>query len=86
MTNQEAIKQLRSMLIVNQKETEAVEMAVEALEKQVSKKPDYVSDGWDPEGVGIWDPHCPDCDHNLEDDGEPEHCPNCGQAIDWEGE
>ena len=91
MTPKEAIDTLKALCASGEWDfpldyAAAIDAAIEALEKQIPLKPDYVSDGWDPEGAGIWEPHCPDCDHNLEDDDEPEHCPNCGQRICWEDE
>ena len=68
----------------NQKE--AFEIAIQALEKQIPKKPDCIEDK-------IW--CCPVCDNNLlhkwikyptrlmpKTEGLP-HCMSCGQAIDW---
>lgn len=59
-------------------------MAIEALEKQMPKKPTY-------EGGAIYDGEivydtwiCPCCEGEYEvycDDYD--YCPNCGQAIDW---
>ena len=54
----------------------AVEIAVEALEKQIPKKPKMPLDAY-------W--VCPTC--KLKIDYPFEHCRRCGQAIDWtEGE
>ena len=64
----------------------AIDTAIEALEKQIPKEPYYVCNGLGFGGVGIWDLHCPNCDHNLDGDDEPDHCPNCGQGICWEDE
>lgn len=51
----------------------AFKVAIEALEKQIPKKPDL--DG----GV-----YCPCCLHEFKSHyDETRYCPNCGQAIDW---
>jgi hypothetical protein len=58
--------------------TEALNMAVEALEKQISKKP-------------IWDMGwvCPNCKHEeilhfpKRPDWNDLFCKHCGQALDW---
>ena len=59
----------------------ALETAIQALEKRIPKTPHFVSYGYDYEGFETWDAHCPDCEHKLD---EEDICPNCGQAIDWE--
>ena len=66
-----------------------MEMLVQALEKQIPKKPDCIEDK-------IW--CCPVCYNNLlhkwikyptmlmpKSEGLP-HCMSCGQAIDWSDE
>lgn len=60
----------------------ALHMAIDALKKQIPKEPYYQSDGYCPEGREIWDAHCPNCEHELDED---DICPNCGQFILWEG-
>lgn len=64
----------------------AIEMAINALEKQIAKKPDCIEDK-------MW--CCPVCDNHLlpkwvkyptelmpKTEGLP-HCMSCGQKIDW---
>lgn len=64
----------------------SIEIAIQALEKQIPKKPDCIEDK-------MW--CCPVCDNNLlpkwikyptrlmpKSEGLP-HCMSCGQAIDW---
>ena len=64
----------------------AIEMAINALEKQIPKKPDCIEDK-------MW--CCPVCDNHLlhkwvkyptelmpKTEGLP-HCMSCGQRIDW---
>ena len=64
----------------------AVEIAVEAMEKQIPKEPTVPVDTW----------LCPSCGEPVEYQqklgdnvlyhGQHDFCPNCGQAIDWEDE
>lgn len=64
--------------------TEALNMAVEALEKQIPKKIKII-DGYD---------LCPTCDFNYGSDAvrralyhwRKDFCERCGQRLDWEGE
>lgn len=69
--------------------TEALNMAVEALEKQVPKKPTkLVSKLLIEEG---WTYKCPTCGcacgenkYHLEVTQDEFYCTQCGQALDWE--
>lgn len=64
----------------------AAEIAVEAMEKQIPKKPTVPVDTW----------LCPSCGESVEYQqklgdnvlyhGQHDFCPKCGQAIDWEEE
>ena len=60
-------------------------MAVNALEKQIPKKPDLEGDGYDENGELIYDiGYCPNCHHEFEVYYDAtKHCPECGQALDW---
>lgn len=97
MTEREAIKKLKDILdecteskeavcYVTDVDAPALEMAINALEKQIPKKPYCAEDK-------MW--CCPICDNNLlhkwikyptklmpKSEGLP-HCMSCGQAIDW---
>ena len=90
MTAQEAIKRLqyeRPAREYHSNLNEVFDMAIEALEKQISKKPDYEGDGcWNGELVyDTW--ICPCCGKHYEVDYEEyDYCPNCGQAIYWDEE
>ena len=66
----------------------ALDIAIEALEKQSPKKPIYEGDGYAPDGTFIWDEWlCPNCGSTYEVDyDEYDYCPNCGQRIDREEE
>lgn len=52
----------------------AIDMAIEALEKQIPKKPSKLN--------------CPHCDFDGIDNSwwVFPHCPKCGRAIDWSDE
>lgn len=59
------------------KENMAIDMAIEALDKQMPKKPHL-------EGDGYW--ACPNCEEKYEYYNELDclkWCSACGQAIDW---
>lgn len=79
MTAQEAIRRIRDHNEVHSVRernfavyiTEALNMAVEALEKQIPKK--LKDDGW---------LYCPICGRDVLLD-RFDYCPDCGQALDW---
>ena len=82
MTVKEAIKQLTDVTIYHQGQCtrEALDMAIDALEKQIPKKPLHEHKNY----------YCPICKENgwmLWDDAIPNDmdnfCGKCGQAIDW---
>ena len=55
--------------------TEALDIAIEALEKQIPEKPKLDNDN------GIYETeHCPNCNRQLFPN---EHHCRCGQALDW---
>ena len=94
MTNKEAIEQLRERLAITDYRQqipeyyEAIELAVEALEKQMPKMPIY-SD-YDDNGFGDVIPYtakCPVCGYEFDFGtwNENHHC-ICGQALDWSEE
>lgn len=58
--------------------------AIEALEKQVPKKPHKIHD-MNVNGHPYYECVCNDCGYVL-DEFKDDFCPNCGQAIDWEEE
>lgn len=78
-----AIRHIESSLDVD---PWAVEIAVDAMKKQIPKKPVVPIDTWS----------CPSCGESVEYQqklgdnvlyhGQYEICPKCGQAIDWEGD
>ena len=85
MTIKEAIQRIQThseILIKKQPlavyTTEALNMAVKALEKQMPKKP--ILDAIFPSGIEWY--FCPACNHNgIEKTGT--YCHSCGQALDW---
>lgn len=87
MTIDKAIKFAKENVLAYTSEmAEFKVLAIEALEKQKPKKPDYEGDGyWD--GVLVYDTWiCPCCGKEYEVDYDDyKYCPECGQAIDWEG-
>ena len=66
----------------------AYEMAIQALEKQIAKKPTYEGDGYAPDGTLVYDTWiCPCCGSRYEVDYDDyDYCPNCEQNIDWSDE
>lgn len=62
--------------------------AIEALEKQLPKQPNFSGDGYAPDGTFVYDTwECPCCGKEYEVDyDEYDYCPNCGQRLDWSEE
>ena len=62
----------------------SMEMIIQALEKQIAKKPTYEGDGYS-DGQLVYDTWiCPCCGRSYElDYDDYVHCPNCGQNLDW---
>lgn len=89
MTENEAIKELHDIRprggIIPQKRAEALDVAIQALEKQIAKKPTYEGDGYAPDGTFVFDTWvCPRCGRSYElDYDDCDFCPNCGQNLDW---
>ena len=99
MTESEAINELHEIRprggIIPQKRAEALDVAIQALEKQIPKKPNKAIDSsW---GVKKEVHTCPVCDYYLtevhfiepqkiESNKKITYCETCGQAIDWSDE
>lgn len=94
MTNGEAIDILNGLIhprvpksaITARKENEAYRMAIEALEKQIPKKPVWKLDSYYHRmGKGKKAPCCQICFEDLLDEKNDcfKFCPECGQAVDW---
>lgn len=68
---------------------EAFSIAINALEKQIPKKPKYEADGY-ADGELVYDyAKCPICGHDFEygiNDWGCEYCSDCGQKLNWESD
>ena len=65
--------------------TEAMRMSIQALEKQIPKKPPVVNRP----SIFIKVPVCPNCstsEHYQPLYGKTKYCSNCGQKLDWSDE
>ena len=79
--------------------SEALDMAIEAIEKQIPKKPiiytdtrnllDYNGNDYGVREVDVYD--CPNCGFDISDKSvceeyeyKPSCCPECGQKLNWE--
>ena len=93
MTASEAIKELHKIRprggIIPQKRAEALDVAIQALEKQIAKKPIMKQYFEDLEDEYLC---CPTCGEILTDRIPADnktfyfHCMNCGQKFDWSDE
>ena len=79
MTYEEAIKLLNSVSIyhIDKYTTYAIDLAIEALDKQILKKPIEKYTDYDGTEAGL----CPFCNEDV--DEKMNFCSYCGQAIDW---
>lgn len=59
----------------------ALELSMEALDKQIPVTPGYEDGGFDEEGQETWYPVCISCHSELDEDYT--YCPTCGQRIEW---
>lgn len=90
MTNQEAINYIKNYLnevVYVPKCVEAHTRAIEALEKQIPKKPSivksvYGSDADGNRGIELTDVVCPCCGRDVM--LNTDYCQDCGQAISYE--
>lgn len=89
MTNSEAIIVLNMIETHGSLPTMAKEKSIEALKKQIPKKPEYEGDGY-ADGELVYDyAKCPICGHDFEygiNDWGCEYCSDCGQKLDWSDE
>jgi hypothetical protein len=93
MEESEAIKELHGIRprggIIPQKRAEALDVAIQALEKQIPKKPIMKQYFEDLEEEYLC---CPTCGEILTDRIPADnktfyfHCMNCGQKLDWSDE
>jgi hypothetical protein len=89
MKPEEVLKILNNPLDEHEGSIEEItKTIIQALEKQVAKKPTLEADGYDDKGellYGTW--FCPHCIAEYEIDYHyHKHCPECGQKIDWSEE
>ena len=83
MNEKEAIEILEGLAVPIHEEA-AYDMAVEALKKQIPKKPEYKEEDRFVKNHFAWYTHCPQC--GCEINAGDMHCTQCGQAIDWSEE
>lgn len=86
ITPQEAIKTLKIEMLGDDEQMKyAKQIVIEALEKQIPKKPDFIGDGYDDNCNLIYDTWiCSSCETQYEVDYDDyKFCPECGQKIDW---
>ena len=61
----------------------SIEIAIQALEKQIPKKPKKI----EAEGYRYTDTYrCPTCCGNFSGTGIADYCYHCGQKLDWSDE
>ena len=79
MTYEEAIKQLNSVAIYHFDKctTNAIDLAIDALDKQIPKKPIEKFAFSDDIEAGL----CPLCNEGVNE--EMNFCSYCGQALEW---
>ena len=84
MTYEEAIKLLNSVTIYygGKCSRTALDLAIEALDKQIPKKP-IIREAEDSFG-NVKHTLCPNCQETEFVFTQPCFCHHCGQAIDWE--
>ena len=68
------------LIFTEEERYEALNMAKEALEKQIPKKPLDKTKSMDDYG------YCPNCRKIIDDYNDFNFCSTCGQAIDWSDE
>ena len=94
MTENEAIKELHKIRpiggIIPQKRAEAIEIAIQALEKQIPKKP-RKTDSYRGVLKRVYAYVCPTCgnaclEKYMNERQNTMFCWNCGQKLDWSDE
>ena len=84
MTKSEAIKELHEIRprggIIPQKRAEAIDVAINALEKQIPKKPIIETNRYTTLFI------CPSCGRKQGIKYKQYHCIECGQKLDWSEE
>lgn len=85
MTYEEAINELlfaKRYTIADSTRDKALDKAIDALEKQIPKKPIHITRN--EHSTRIIGYGCPNCHKDVIGSGF--HCWNCGQEIDWSDE
>jgi len=74
--------------ILNNDYCKASTKAIEALEKQIGKKPNNkrFSRNYELAEHNIMEGECPNCDDTVTGNSYGYYCGGCGQAIDWGNE
>ena len=82
MTESEAkeVLQLNMPLVASKEANKAMEIAINALEKQIAKKPNKIERKRDEYGFIYQLGECPLCGKMVTDDRQ---CCDCGQKLDW---
>ena len=81
MTTQEAIDYLLDPIGKREQHDEAIRMAVDALEKQIPKRPKYKAEDRFVKNHVTEYSYCPVCEKEVV--AGDMFCVMCGQAIDW---
>lgn len=88
MTESEAkeVLQLNMPLVASKEANKAMEIAINALEKQIAKKPidgthDYNTYAKMYENMKMI--YCPSCNGRLKLKSKGKFCDKCGQKLDW---
>lgn len=89
MTPKEAIRRIKQHNEIHSRKeqhfavhiTEALNMAVDALEKQIPKRPNKIGYPIDSDTDPLVYGYCPCC--NTHRDSSKGFCDNCGQSLDW---
>jgi hypothetical protein len=92
MSPEEAIRRIKNHNEVHSRKekhfavhiTEALNMAVDALEKQIPKKIENAHVIWNRfDAIDHWEGSCPNCKTNIRFSVDVNYCFYCGQALDW---
>lgn len=91
MVESEAIKELHEIRprggIIPQKRAEAIDVAINALEKQIAKKVKIEQWIYTKCDCGFeFSKHHGDGYYSIPIENKTKYCPNCGQKLDWSDE
>lgn len=74
MDIEKAIEEFKKSKYVSKNlKIEHIDLAIEALEKQISKKPIDTEEAW----------LCPNCKSHIHHEQQSMHCRQCGQLVVW---